>query len=49
MRKAGKMKENVVSFYAGEIIIALEYLHLRNIVYRVLNFIFIYQFVSKRI
>lgn len=34
LRKVGKFPNDVAKFYAAEIILALEYLHSRNIVYR---------------
>lgn len=34
IRKAGKLSEEVTKFYSAEIIVALDYLHKKNIIYR---------------
>lgn len=41
LRKSKKFDENRSKLYAAELILALEYLHKRNIIYRLLKFFYV--------
>lgn len=45
LRKSKKFEEKRAKLYAAELILALEYLHKRNIIYRYENFVLIHLFL----